>query len=141
LILDLEFHQHLGSHKHVINIIMWFRDMGCYNPLSTTHWESHVDSVKAIGLQMEEIREALLEVSDTDKDETISSQAYSLATNEFGDFEFMLSIIIWYGVLSAIILASKHLQSKDMLIDIAIEKVQGLISFFTTYRETGFPKA
>jgi hypothetical protein len=31
LILDFEFDQHLGSHKHVINIIMWFRDMGCYN--------------------------------------------------------------------------------------------------------------
>jgi hypothetical protein len=31
LILDLEFDQHLGSHKHVINIIMWFRDMGCYS--------------------------------------------------------------------------------------------------------------
>jgi hypothetical protein len=30
LILDLEFDQHLESHKHVINIIMWFRDMGCY---------------------------------------------------------------------------------------------------------------
>jgi hypothetical protein len=30
LILDFEFDQHLGSHKHVINIIMWFRDMGCY---------------------------------------------------------------------------------------------------------------
>jgi hypothetical protein len=30
LILDFEFDQHLGSHKHVINIIMCFRDMGCY---------------------------------------------------------------------------------------------------------------
>jgi hypothetical protein len=30
LILDFEFDQHLASHKHVINIIMWFRDMGCY---------------------------------------------------------------------------------------------------------------
>jgi hypothetical protein len=27
----LEFHQHLGSLKYVINIIIWFRDMGCYN--------------------------------------------------------------------------------------------------------------
>jgi hypothetical protein len=27
---NFEFDQHLGSHKHVINIIMWFRDMGCY---------------------------------------------------------------------------------------------------------------
>jgi hypothetical protein len=30
LILDFEFDQHLESHKHVINIIMGFRDMGCY---------------------------------------------------------------------------------------------------------------
>jgi hypothetical protein len=30
LILDLEFHQHLGSLKYVINIIMWVRDMRCY---------------------------------------------------------------------------------------------------------------
>jgi hypothetical protein len=28
--LDLEIHQHLGSLKHVINIIMWIRDTGCY---------------------------------------------------------------------------------------------------------------
>jgi hypothetical protein len=31
LILDFEFDQHLESRKHVINIIMWFKDMGCYN--------------------------------------------------------------------------------------------------------------
>jgi hypothetical protein len=37
LILDLEFHQHLGSLKHVINIIMWVRDMGCYTLVLATH--------------------------------------------------------------------------------------------------------
>jgi hypothetical protein len=31
LTLDLEIHQHLGSLKHVINIIMWIRGTGCYN--------------------------------------------------------------------------------------------------------------
>jgi hypothetical protein len=30
LILDFEFDQHSESHKHVMNIIMRFRDMGCY---------------------------------------------------------------------------------------------------------------
>jgi hypothetical protein len=83
-------------------------------PLSTTRWESRVDSVKAIRLQMQEIREALLEVSDIDNDETISSEAHSLANNELGDFEFMVSIIIWYEVLSTINLVSKQLQSKDI---------------------------
>jgi hypothetical protein len=33
LILDLEFRQHLGSLKHVINIIMWIRDTECYTKL------------------------------------------------------------------------------------------------------------
>jgi hypothetical protein len=32
LTLDLEIHQHLGSLKHVIYVIMWIRDMGCYRP-------------------------------------------------------------------------------------------------------------
>jgi hypothetical protein len=32
LTLDLEIQQRFGSLKHVINIIIWIRDMGCYNP-------------------------------------------------------------------------------------------------------------
>jgi hypothetical protein len=28
--LDFEIQQHLGSLKHVINIIIWIRDTGCY---------------------------------------------------------------------------------------------------------------
>jgi len=38
-------------------------------------------------------------------------------------------------------LVSKQLQAKDMLIDVAMDKVQGLISFFEGYRETGFLEA
>ena len=110
-------------------------------PLSATRWESRIDSVKAIRFQMQDIREALLEVSDTDNDATISSEAKSLATNELGDFEFIVAIIIWYEVLSAVNLVSKQLQAKDMLIDIAIEKVRRLISFFKKYREIGFSNA
>jgi hypothetical protein len=30
----LNFHQHLGSLKHVINIIMWIRDTECYTWVS-----------------------------------------------------------------------------------------------------------
>ena len=64
-----------------------------------------------------------------------------MAINELGDYEFIVAIVIWYEVLYAVNLVSKHLQAKDMLIDVAIEKVKGLISFFKGYRETGFLEA
>lgn len=64
-----------------------------------------------------------------------------MANNELGEYEFILAIVIWYEVLSAINLVSKNLQTKDILIDVAIEKVKGLISFFERYRETGFLEA
>jgi hypothetical protein len=39
LILDFEFDQHLESHKHVISIIMGFRDTGSprMNNMNTCH--------------------------------------------------------------------------------------------------------
>lgn len=80
-------------------------------------------------------------MAESDDDALKSSEAKSLAENELGSFEFLVAIIIWYEILSAINLISKQLQSKDMLIDVAIESVQGLISFFRKYRETGFSKA
>ncbi|XP_058726408.1 uncharacterized protein LOC131597749 [Vicia villosa] len=92
--------------------------------LSSTRWESHVDSVKAIKTQMSDFREALLEVSEKDLDSKIRSEAKSLATNELGDFEFLMAIIIWFEILSTINVVSKLLQSRDM-----------------EYREIGFKNA
>jgi hypothetical protein len=109
--------------------------------LSSTRWESHIESVKAIRVQMSDFREALLEVSDKDSDSKIRSEAKSLATNELGDFEFLVAIVIWYEILFSINMVSKLLQSSDMLIDVAMEKIKGLISFFEEYRETGFKNA
>nr|GEV57987.1 zinc finger MYM-type protein 1-like [Tanacetum cinerariifolium] len=57
-------------------------------PLSITRWESRVESVKAIRFQLLEIREALLQVADSDNDSKIKSVPKSLATNEFRDTSF-----------------------------------------------------
>ncbi|CAN1142878.1 Zinc finger MYM-type protein 1 [Linum perenne] len=109
-------------------------------PLSSTRWESRVDSVKAIRFQIVEVREALLQVGEEDNDSKIRSEAKSLAQNELGDLEFIVSLVIWYEILHAVNLNSKCLQSKDMLIDDVIVKVDRLISFLKKYREKWFSK-
>ncbi|XP_050908763.1 uncharacterized protein LOC127122481 [Lathyrus oleraceus] len=77
---------------------------------------------------------------ENDLDPKIQNEAKSLATNELGDFEFLMTIIIWFEILSAINFVSKLLQEKDMLIDVAMQKNKGLISYFEGYRETCFYK-
>jgi len=48
---------------------------------------------------------------------------------------------IWYDILFAINSVSKNLQSKDMCINMTIEQLKGLLSFFETYIENGFGNA
>ena len=62
--------------------------------LCQTRWESRVESVKAIKMQLLDVREALLQVGEKDNDAAIASEATSLAEKELGDFQFFVSTVI-----------------------------------------------
>nr|XP_043615798.1 zinc finger MYM-type protein 1-like [Erigeron canadensis] len=109
--------------------------------LSQTRWESRVESVKAIRMQLIDVREALLEVGEKGTDPGIADEANSLAEKELCDFEFLVSIVIWYQVLNQVNVMSKKLQLMDMHLDTAIEEINKLIGYFKDYRETSFFKA
>jgi hypothetical protein len=84
----------------------------------------------------------LLELAESsDQDSKTRSEANFLAKYEFKDFEFLLSLTIWYEVLFAVNSASKILQSKNMHIDVAINQLKTLTDFLKNYRETGFATA
>ena len=78
----------------------------------------------------------MLQLTKTSEDPKTKSEANCLATYEMKSFEFLLSMTIWYDILFVVNTLSKNLQSKDMHIDVAINQLEGLISYFKTYRET-----
>ncbi|XP_022014468.2 zinc finger MYM-type protein 1-like [Helianthus annuus] len=109
--------------------------------LSATRWESRVDSVKPIRTQLVDARKYLLRVRFNDNDAKIQSEAKSLAEKELGEFDFLVATVIWYEILTTVNVVSKKLQSKDMILDVAIDEVGKFIKHFKNYREVGFDKA
>jgi len=88
-------------------------------PISDTRWESGVESIKPIRFQLCQVHDALVEVSELTKDPKIKSESSSLANYEFS-YDFILSVVIWYELLSAINKVSKSLQSESMELSNAV---------------------
>ncbi|KAK9062183.1 hypothetical protein SSX86_019369 [Deinandra increscens subsp. villosa] len=108
--------------------------------LCATRWESRIESVKAIVTQVPQIKKALIHLAKVSEDGKVVRDAESLLNGEFSSFEFILSLVIWYNILSKINLVSKNLQSKDMLLDVAIKSLNGLVTFFNNYRNNGLDR-
>ncbi|XP_050522705.1 uncharacterized protein LOC126895174 [Daktulosphaira vitifoliae] len=90
---------------------------------SETRWESRLVNVKAIRYQMPEILNALEEVSNTSPDSLLRSGCKSLEDE-----------IIKVNTIS------KN-KSTNMDLDISASMLNGLLSFFNDYRNTGFESA
>ncbi|KAL4084123.1 hypothetical protein QTP88_027958 [Uroleucon formosanum] len=105
-----------------------------------TRWNSRVNAVKAIRFQLNEVAEALEEISDTTNDLKIKNESHSLA-KEICSYEFILSLIIWYDILSEINIVSMSLQSVTIDLDVSMSLLNGLIIFLENYRENEFELA
>lgn len=119
--------------KHVANLTV--------KSLSQKRWESRVESVRAIRYQAPEIKEALLELVDSRDDAGAKSEADALVRYEIKDFGFLVSMVIWHTILFVVNVVNKTLQKEDMHIDVAIDQLNGLVSFLEKYRESGLAEA
>lgn len=120
------------------NVLLDYIDGLTLKSLSTTRWESHIESVKAIKSQASQIKEVLFKLTEISEDAKLSRDAQSLALGELSSFEFILSLVIWHDMLHKINLVSKKLQYEDMRLDAAVRQLEGLVLFFENYRINGF---
>ncbi|CAN6587472.1 unnamed protein product [Malus baccata var. baccata] len=123
------------------NILLEHIDGLTLKSLSTTRWESHIESVKAIKSQVAQVRNALFTLVEITENPQLSRDAECLASGELSIFDFVLSLVIWYDILLKINMVSKKLQSEDMRLDVAVKALEALVTFFENYRETGFASA
>jgi len=109
-------------------------------PISDTRWECRIDSVKAVRYQTAAVYDALVEVSENANDPKARTEATGLA-KQLKNFQFLVTLVIWYDLLFQINMISKLLQSKNMQFDIALECIKSATEFMKKYKENGFVSA
>jgi hypothetical protein len=83
--------------------------------LSVTRWESHIESVKVIRSQAAELSDVLIEISNSSKDDVVMTEAKGLWNNALEDFEFLISLCIWYKILDKVDWVSQVLQKEEII--------------------------
>jgi len=95
-----------------------------------------VNSIKAIRYQIGEVYDALIDLSDDNKDAKCVTEAAALA-KEIKNFEFLVTLVIWYDLLTQINLASKILQNQNMNLNEAVSTLQKTNEFLHNFKESG----
>lgn len=102
-------------------------------PLSETRWECRVESVKAVKYQLSDICDALKDLTANRTDCQLVSECLSIE-KEITTYEFVVSLVIWYDILTKINIISKMWQSEKMHLDAAIQHLDVFIIWLDNYR-------
>uniref|UniRef100_A0A2N9H125 Retrotransposon gag domain-containing protein n=1 Tax=Fagus sylvatica TaxID=28930 RepID=A0A2N9H125_FAGSY len=96
------------------------------------------DTLVDLKLNIDDIRGQSYDNGANMKDDVVMAEAKGLCYNALEDFEFLISLCIWYKILDKVNWVSQVLQKEEIDLENAIIKIKELILFFEELREDGF---
>jgi hAT family C-terminal dimerisation region len=105
-----------------------------------TRWSGRIEAMKPLKLNANKIHAALKEIENSQSfDTNVRFTAGTIA--EKMNFEFILSVCIWYDILTKINVASKALQSITSNLQAAIICLENVATFLEQYKLNGYERA
>jgi len=89
--------------------------------------------------QLPSVIKALEEMASTTNDPKTRSPFFS--NKWLNSYAFVLSLVIWYEILSEVNVVSKSLQCINIFLELSTNMLNGLLTCFEQYRTTGFDSA
>nr|XP_026494845.1 zinc finger MYM-type protein 1-like [Vanessa tameamea] len=116
-------------------IFFWFATK--VHSVRRLKWECRVASVKAVKYQLSDTCDALKDLAENTTDCQLVSECHSIE-NEITTYEFVVSLVIWYDILTKIKVISNMWQRESMHLDVAIQHLEAFTNWLDNYRENGF---
>uniref|UniRef100_A0A2N9IQF2 Uncharacterized protein n=1 Tax=Fagus sylvatica TaxID=28930 RepID=A0A2N9IQF2_FAGSY len=130
----LKDHEKNPEHNH--DVVKWVMDLQMRLKLMTHRglglFKRLEDTLVDLKLNIDDIRGQSYDNGSNMK------EGKGLCNNALEDFEFLISLCIWYKILDKINWVSQVLQKEEIDLENAITKIKELILFFEKFREYGF---
>lgn len=104
---------------------------------SDTRWSSKYNAVHSLYTQLPAVLKVLRSIAEGTSGKNFSADSVSSAKTicKLIKFEFVCLLTIWYHLLRSIDGVNKHLQTKNLSVEIASKHLKGLKEFLVDFRE------
>lgn len=110
-------------------------------PLSTTRWESRVESLKPLRFQISSVRNALEEIGSSNKFDADTRFKAKNLVGQIENFEFLVLLSAWYDILQHINILSKLAQENTIDVSKTLDLIEKTENYLIQYKTTGFESA
>jgi hypothetical protein len=102
--------------------------------LSETRWSAQSDATRALAVNYSEIRQALLDIRDSQRQPVTAVREASSIVKKLDQLDTALMSVIWNDILQKINIVNKALQEPGIEICTVVKLYDSLISFFREIR-------